>query len=61
MYYFNVLYYKNELRLVILFQKKEIADEEMIKNLTTLIEKALDRAEKLKQSKEQNSNITGIL
>lgn len=27
----------------------------MIKNLTTLIEKALDRAEKLKQSKEQNS------
>lgn len=27
----------------------------MIKNLTTLIERALDRAEKLKQSKEQNS------
>ncbi|XP_025406964.1 calpain-7-like isoform X2 [Sipha flava] len=35
--------------------KKEISDDEMIKNLTTLIEKALDRAEKLKQSKEQNS------
>lgn len=37
----------------------------MIKNLTTLIEKALDRAEKLKQSKESNlcnsSNNTGIL
>lgn len=27
----------------------------MIKNLTTLIERALDRAEKLKQSKEQSS------
>jgi len=37
----------------------------MIKNLTTLIEKALDRAEKLKQSMEQtslnNANNTGIL
>jgi len=37
----------------------------MIKNLTTLIERALDRAEILKQSKEQNasnnSNNTGIL
>jgi len=48
-----------------LLQKKEISDDEMIKNLTTLIEKALDRAEKLKQSKESNlcnsSNNTGIL
>jgi len=37
----------------------------MIKNLTILIERALDRAEKLKQSKESNlynsSNNTGIL
>lgn len=37
----------------------------MIKNLTTLIEKALDRAEKLKQSIEQtlsnNTNNTGIV
>lgn len=37
----------------------------MIKNLTTLIERALDRAEKLKQVKEENksnySNNTGIL
>jgi len=37
----------------------------MIKNLTTLIESALDRAEKLKQLKESNlcnsSNNTGIL
>lgn len=37
----------------------------MIKNLTILIEKALDRAEKLKQVKEENecnnSNNTGIL
>lgn len=30
----------------------------MVKNLTTLIEKALDRAEKLKQSKEQTSHST---
>lgn len=37
----------------------------MIKNLTILIERALDRAEKLKQLKEQNSysdtSKTGIL
>lgn len=37
----------------------------MTKNLTTLIERALDRAEKLKLSKEQNScnnsTNTGIL
>ncbi|XP_015371723.1 PREDICTED: calpain-7-like isoform X3 [Diuraphis noxia] len=35
--------------------KKEISDDEMIKNLTILIERALDRAEKLKQSKESSS------
>ncbi|XP_022182852.1 calpain-7-like isoform X1 [Myzus persicae] len=45
--------------------KKEISDDEMIKNLTTLIENALDRAEKLKQSKESNlcnsSNNTAVI
>lgn len=30
----------------------------MVNNLTTLIKKALDRAEKLKQSKEQASHNT---